>query len=153
MEDGADLVSGTPLELTQRFWPGTVVLIAAEEPTALAGIKAIPGVRDVEAGDLPGSLRVQLDDERRVPDVILALAAGGARLTRVEPIQPTLEDLYFAVRTKKQVAADGGRQLDSDDVAGVLAGRNRQVEALTGWEQSPGHQSVDTDPEPEKVAP
>ena len=41
---------------------------------------------------------VQLDDLGRVPDLVAALAAAGVRLTRVEPHEPTLEDLYFAVR-------------------------------------------------------
>ena len=29
---------------------------------------------------------------------MFALTAAGARVTRVEPHEPTLEDLYFAVR-------------------------------------------------------
>lgn len=64
--------------------------------------------------DGAGMATVTLDDERRIPDLILALAANGVRLTRVEPHQPTLEDLYFAVRTTRVVASDGGRQLAVD---------------------------------------
>lgn len=60
-----------------------------------------------------------------------ALVAAGARLTRVEPLAATLEDLYFAVRTKKVVADDGGRQLRAD--AAGSTDRHRQVAALTGW--------------------
>jgi hypothetical protein len=33
-----------------------------------------------------------------VPDLVDALVAASARVTRVEPFAPTLEDLYFAVR-------------------------------------------------------
>src|SRR4051812_2631479 len=36
MEDGDDLVAGTPIDLTRRFWPGTVVLVGAENPDAFA---------------------------------------------------------------------------------------------------------------------
>ena len=54
---------------------------------------------------------VELDDERRIADVVAALTASGVRLTRVEPLQPTLEDLYFAVRTRADMSEDGGRQL------------------------------------------
>jgi len=46
-----------------------------------------------------------------VPDLIAALTAAGVRLTRVEPHLPTLEDLYFAVRGRREIADDGGRQL------------------------------------------
>ena len=41
---------------------------------------------------------VRIDSADRVPDLVLALTAAGARVTRVEPHEPTLEDLYFAVR-------------------------------------------------------
>ena len=34
----------------------------------------------------------------RVPDVVLALATRGARLTKVAPHERSLEELYFAVR-------------------------------------------------------
>ncbi len=135
MEDGTDLVAGTPFELTRRFWPGTVVLVAAENPEAMAMAGAIPGVRDVEPDTDPGRLRLHLDGDHRIPDIITALVANGVRLTRAEPIEPTLEDLYFAVRTKKPIAEDGGRQLTPvgiDDDA-PMTDRHRQVAALTGW--------------------
>jgi hypothetical protein len=43
---------------------------------------------------------VQVDSLERVPDLVTYLTDHGARLTRVEPHIPTLEDLYFAVRNK-----------------------------------------------------
>ena len=139
MEDGADLVSGTPSELTQRFWPGTVVLVGAEAPVDHAPLRSIPGVRQIEEDSDPRQVRLHLDGDHRVPDVVLALVAHGLRLTRIEPLQPSLEDLYFAVRTKKSIADDGGRQLTpSGDDGGALppaavTDRHRQVAALTGW--------------------
>jgi len=136
MEDGAHLVAGTPTELTRRFWPGTVVLVGAENPEGFTAARTIPGVRSIEADTDSANVRLHLDGDHRVPDVILALVANGVRLTRVEPIEPTLEDLYFAVRTKRPVAADGGRQLSPTDDAPVTD-RHRQVAALTNW---PDHQ-------------
>lgn len=145
MEDGTDLVAGTPTELTRRFWPGTVVLVGAEVEIDPATLRTIPGVREVEAASEPGHVRLHLDGEHRIPDVIVALVANGLRLTRVEPLQPSLEDLYFAVRTKKPIAEDGGRQLSptgEDDATGLppaaLTDRHRQVAALTGWPGSEG---------------
>jgi hypothetical protein len=41
---------------------------------------------------------VDLEDEHRVPDLVDALVRAGARLRRVEPRAPSLEELYFAVR-------------------------------------------------------
>ncbi len=46
-----------------------------------------------------GRSRVELDDLSRVPDLVARLAAAGVRLTRVTPHEPTLEELYFAVRS------------------------------------------------------
>ncbi len=147
MEDGADLIAGTPTELTRRFWPNTVVLVGAEDPSTLAIAAKLPGVRTVEPDSDPNQLRLHLDGDHRIPDVITGLVANGARLTRAEPIVPTLEDLYFAVRTKKAIADDGGRQLSptapTDDLppAAPVTDRHRQVAALTGW---PGSTTEET---------
>jgi len=97
LEDGHALISGTPGELTERFWPGAVVRIDAEDPTVLDRLAVAEGVLAYERVEgLPAT--VQLDDMARVPDLVLTLTNEGARLTRVEPHTPTLEDLYFAVR-------------------------------------------------------
>ncbi len=142
MEDGNDLVAGTPLELTRRFWPGTVLLVEADDPTTLAVAANIPGVRTIEPDSDPTRVRLHLDGDERIPDVIIALVANGVRLTRAEPLQPTLEDLYFAVRTKKPIADDGGRQLTpSGDDGAPLTDRHRQVVALTGWPGAEGDPS------------
>ena len=142
MEDGAHLVAGTPTELTRRFWPGTVVLVGAENPEALVKAVDVPGVRSIEPDTDPTRVRLHLDGDHRIPDVIIALAANGIRLTRAEPIEPTLEDLYFAVRTKKPIADDGGRQLAPVGPTGgdgvPLTDRHRQVAALTGWPGAEG---------------
>ena len=151
MEAGDDLVSGTPTDLTRRFWPGTVVLVGAETPVDPAVLRSIPGVRQIEADTDPNQVRLHLDGDHRTPDVITALVANGLRLTRIEPISPTLEDLYFAVRTKRvagEIAEDGGRRLADGDGAegdgdrtadmGSVTDRTRQVAALTGWPGSEG---------------
>lgn len=139
MEGGKDLVAGTPNDLTKRYWPGTVMLVAAENPESLAMAGNIPGVRTVEPDSDCDRLRLHLDGDHRIPDVITALVANGVRLIRAEPLVPTLEDLYFAVRTKKPMAPDGGRQLTpaADDDA-PMTDRHRQVAALTGWPGAEG---------------
>jgi ABC-2 type transport system ATP-binding protein len=132
MEDGHDLVAGTPSELTRRFWPGTVVLVAAENAETLTAAGSIEGVVAVEPDTRPGRVRLHLDGDHRTADVVAALVGAGVRLTRVEPIEPSLEDLYFAVRTKRSIADDGGRQLSPNGDEPVTD-RHRQVAALTGW--------------------
>ncbi len=96
LDGGRDLVAGAADELLARYWPNPVVVIEAEPPEALDGLAAMEGVRCYERS---GSLAtVVLDRGDRVPDLVAALAARGVRITRVEPRQPTLEQLYFTVR-------------------------------------------------------
>ena len=101
LEEGHSLIAGTPDELTDRFWPGAVVRLDAEDPTVLDRLAAADGVLTYERLDGQPAT-VQLDDMARVPDLVTALARDGVRLTRVEPHTPTLEDLYFAVRGRSK---------------------------------------------------
>ncbi len=105
MEDGANLVSGSAIDLTRRYWPGVVLRLGAEDPTELDRLEAHPGVVAFERRtDRPGdtTASVQLHDDVAVADLVAELVAAGVRLTRVEPHQPSLEDLYFAVRSESR---------------------------------------------------
>ena len=97
MEGGRTLVAGSPDELVRRVWPRPSVLIDAENRAALDGLAQLAGV--VAVTPLEGPVLVELDDLSRVPDLVAHLAADGARVTRVTPHEPTLEELYFAVRS------------------------------------------------------
>ena len=59
------------------------------------------------------TVRVVLDDPAAVPDVVAALANAGARLTKVLPHQPTLEELYFAVRQAAGNVDEGTARWDA----------------------------------------
>jgi ABC-2 type transport system ATP-binding protein len=105
MEEGTDLIAGSPDELTERYWPGAVVRLDAERPEALDRLARREGVLAYERD---GLAELQLDDLARVPDLVSELTADGVRLTRVEPRRPTLEDLYFAVRDGRAFAEGAG---------------------------------------------
>lgn len=96
MEGGTDLISGTPADLTRRYWPHPVLTICAEDPRLLERMRNWPGVAGMRND--PSGARLEIDDLARVPDMVAALAADGVRVTRVEPHRPTLEDLYFLIR-------------------------------------------------------
>ncbi|HYI60862.1 MAG TPA: ABC transporter ATP-binding protein [Acidimicrobiales bacterium] len=99
IEGGLDIASGPPDELMRRYWPDDSVRLGAEDPAAMAGLAELPGVRRVTP--VPGAgheVDVDVDDLRRVPEIVVALTTRGARLTRVTPHQRSLEELYFAVR-------------------------------------------------------
>jgi ABC-2 type transport system ATP-binding protein len=95
MDKGHAMVAGSPQELTRRYWPATRVLLAADDPALLDAASTLPYVRGYERN---GVAMVDLDDDTNVPDLVDALVAAGARLTRVEPRTPTLEELYFRIR-------------------------------------------------------
>jgi ABC-type multidrug transport system ATPase subunit len=97
LDSGRSLVAGAPAELARRFWPSATVRVEAEDPDAAAAVlTSAPRVTGVERVD--ASLRVAVDDHAAVPDLVFAMAAAGVRVTRVEPYEPSLEDLYFMVR-------------------------------------------------------
>jgi ABC-2 type transport system ATP-binding protein len=102
LESGTDLLSGSQEELIRRYWPDDLVRMDAEDPTQLDQLRSWDGVINYERN---GVADVHVDSLDRVPDMVAKLAAGGVRLTRVEPHQPTLEELYFAVRRERR--ADG----------------------------------------------
>jgi len=128
MEDGRSLVAGPPEELVSRVWPHPTVVLDAEDRTRLDTLRALPGVRSYQRTDGPAS--VELDDLARVPDLVDTLAATGARLTRVAPHEPTLEELYFAVRNGRLPEARGteGRGIGADGAMSDLA-REREAVA------------------------
>ncbi len=126
LDGGTDLLSGAPNDLCRRYWPDPVVKFEAVDPTGLEALKRLPGVRRFDGGDgLPGSpLVTHVQSLDRVPELIEGLMANGVRLTRVEPWEPTLEDLYFAVRAEHRETTKQRRQADVEgDTNLVRAGR------------------------------
>ena len=105
LENGTDLLTGPQTTLIQRYWPHKLVRFDAEEPDTLDVLAQMEGVLAYRRTDVA---EVQLDDLTRVPTLIEALLAAGVRLTRVDPHEPTLEELYFAVRNERRVATAGG---------------------------------------------
>ena len=125
LDAGTDLVAGEPRQLTRSYWPEDSVHITLERTGAgwptfqdLSDLELLEAVRAVEAlddstTDRHTTVRVVLDDPAAVPDVVAALANAGARLTKVLPHQPTLEELYFAVRQAAGNVDEGTARWDA----------------------------------------
>lgn len=96
LQDGRAVMAGSPAELVRRWWPVPTVVIDAEDRSALDRLGEMDGVMGVERNGGPATVAV--DSLGRVPDLVAALVAAGARVTRVTPHEPTLEELYFKVR-------------------------------------------------------
>ena len=95
MDHGSAVIAGSPRELTRRFWPTARVVLDADDPTVLDVARDLAFVDNY---DRNGVATVDLANESNVPDLVDALVQAGARLTRVEPRSPSLEDLYFEIR-------------------------------------------------------
>jgi ABC-2 type transport system ATP-binding protein len=108
LENGTDLIHGTQERLTRQYWPNDIVRLDAEDPSQLDQLLGMEGV--IATTREEDVTEVQLDDLRRVPDLVAALTAAGVRLTRVDPHNPSLEDLYFAIRRERR-APDAGSGL------------------------------------------
>ncbi len=116
LESGRNLLSGPPDDLVRRIWPRPTVVFDAEERTMLDRLASLPGVTGYARDG--GAAVVTVDDLASVPDLVEALAASGARLTKVTPHEPTLEELYFAVRN---ACAAPGSQGTGSRFAGATA--------------------------------
>jgi ABC-2 type transport system ATP-binding protein len=99
MDHGQAMISGSPRDLTRQFWPAPRVVLDADDPALLDVAEGLPFVRSYQRN---GVATVELAHETDVPDLVDALVGVGARLTRVEPQAPTLEELYFAIRREHQ---------------------------------------------------
>jgi hypothetical protein len=75
------------------------VVLDADDPALLDSARGLPFVRAYERN---GVALVDLERETDVPDLVDALVGAGARLTRVEPQAPSLEQLYFAIRKENR---------------------------------------------------
>ena len=85
---------GTPSELKRGAIRGRLLLVECEDAgPLLAALETAPGVRDV--APFGSSLHLLVDDPAAdIPEIERFLAARGLGWTRVEPIKPTLEDVF-----------------------------------------------------------
>jgi ABC-2 type transport system ATP-binding protein len=99
VDHGRAVAAGPPAELARRLWPECRVVVDAEEPDRLDDLAHQPGVLAYRRADQPdGRATLDLDDPARIPDLVAGLVAAGVRVTRVQPLQPSLEELYFALQ-------------------------------------------------------
>jgi ABC-2 type transport system ATP-binding protein len=102
MDEGSVRTSGRPKDLARRYMANPIVILDAEDPSDLSVVTEMDGVLGVRSED---GLHVTIDSLDRVADIVVELVKRGVRPTRVEPLTPTLEDLYFEMqRTHKETS-------------------------------------------------
>jgi len=103
---GRILAMGTREELARRLGSGhrlEVELFAPFPDEALERVSQVPGVSDLKAE--VRTLEARVEQPERIADVVAVLSGSGARIRRVEPHEPTLSEIYFALQAREEVLA------------------------------------------------
>lgn len=102
MGAGHARVVGSQEDLAERFVTNPAVMIDAEDRSALENLEQRP---EVVSAEWNGALHIRLTHLDHLPDLIADLVQAGARITRVEPDNPTLETLYFEMQRSLREAS------------------------------------------------
>ena len=98
LEEGRLVALGTPEELIRglhrEHW--VEVELSPEDGAMVGTLREVPGVLEV-VRERPGVLRVRVAAPRVLPEIAASIVGAGARLFRLSPQEPTLEDVYFAL--------------------------------------------------------
>lgn len=98
IDGGKAWEAGAPSVLARRYWNGSRVAIQAEDMPEAVKTLASFGLDSVAGDD--GAVVITLSDLSELPDLIERLVKSAVRLTRVEPLAPTLERLYAEMRAR-----------------------------------------------------
>lgn len=96
MQAGTSLESGRPEDLAKRYWPEKQVRISATIPEGLDALEVQPGVLAYERNEDTATL--DLENYELIPGLVSFLAERRVPIASVVPLEPSLEDLYFAIR-------------------------------------------------------
>jgi ABC-2 type transport system ATP-binding protein len=106
MEHGHLVALGTPAELAERLVRHlTVELELAPEQASMAldTLQAISGHNGINLNRTDGHLTLTATGREVIPELVAGLVQAGIRVYRVDPQEPSLEDVYFALHDKAEV--------------------------------------------------
>lgn len=107
LEHGKVLALGTPAELGRRYAHTQRLEIEVSPPTLQAALDELGrmlGIHDVVTEN--GTVQFSGIGHDAIPELIAQLVAAGVRLHRVTPLEPTLEDVYFALHGDGEPVAE-----------------------------------------------
>ena len=71
-------------------------MTAATQSLAIKALKKMSGIDDVQAQN-HSVISCAGTTQETIPDIVALLVAEGARISRVTPLEASLEDVYFAL--------------------------------------------------------
>ncbi len=93
---GRIITQGTPAQIKREQMPGTVLEIRTDRPVeALDALYRHPAVR--EAALYGVAIHAVVDQQESAPNVAASLRDQGVTVLGIEPIPPTLEDVFVAL--------------------------------------------------------
>jgi ABC-2 type transport system ATP-binding protein len=97
MYRGKVIALGTPAELKQGMKAHSLLHLDSSDPLGtMRALEGLPGVRDVAV--FGGGLHVTVDEAEAASVLVRqALTARGIEITRLEPIQPSMEDVFVTL--------------------------------------------------------
>jgi ABC-2 type transport system ATP-binding protein len=103
---GKIVALGTPTELKHDFMQGELLLVECEPlGDAVEALQSAPGVMD--AAVFGNALHLVVEDAARsIPQLQSYLAERGIKVTRMEKIRPSLEDVFVSLTTGREAAEE-----------------------------------------------
>jgi ABC-2 type transport system ATP-binding protein len=96
MHRGRIIALGSPAELKARYMAGTLLEVGAEP--MMAALELLPTLPTVREAALFGTaLHVVIEDNAAIAPIRAALEDADIRVARIEPILPSLEDVFVAL--------------------------------------------------------
>lgn len=114
MQAGTSLMAGRPQDLSRKYWPTQQVRVSSAIPQGLDMLANLDGVLVYDrSGD---TASIEVADAAAVPAIVAALAAHNVPIQSVVPFNPSLEELYFAIRREYgsvdgEIAPPSGEQV------------------------------------------
>ena len=105
VQDGTTVVRGRPADLARPHWPNPEATISYGSGPGLDELTAHPQI--LRATPEGPAIRLVLAEGPALPTVVSWLVARRAEIRSVVPWEPTLEDLYFAIRREHGLDGTG----------------------------------------------
>jgi ABC-2 type transport system ATP-binding protein len=101
---GTIVALGTPTDLKRKFMRGQLLLVECEPlGPAVEALQSAPDVLD--AAVFGNALHLVVPEAATaIPNIREYLGARGVTVTRIEPIRPSLEDVFVSLTTERDVA-------------------------------------------------
>lgn len=105
LEHGRLVALGTPAELARRYGRAQrleIEVAPGGEPAAASILRATLG--NIQLTQEGSTFSTVGANRETIPDLVAALVAAGVRVYRVAPLEPSLEDVYFALQGEEEAS-------------------------------------------------